>query len=258
MYDLILYTITCSYPPIWGRGSYGRLGQGDQSDQMVPKCITGLGRIRFVNIDASYYHTVAVTETGRLWSWGSGGYGKLGHGDQRDQFRPKLIESVTHTEFSKVATGGYHTIALTADGSVYTFGGGIYCQLGHGDQQNQLFPKKIQGLDDTTFTGVAAGFDHSMLLSSIGDIYTMGNGGYGKLGHDSKQHQTRPHKITNVGDVKFCAIAAGDYHSVALTGLQRYMGRSFKIKRTLGQRIKPSRSKRRLTVDSGDEKFFTV
>ena len=43
-----------------------------------------------------------------------------------------------------VAAGGNHSIALAADGRVFTFGSGEYGRLGHGDEENQLSPRVVE------------------------------------------------------------------------------------------------------------------
>ena len=43
-----------------------------------------------------------------------------------------------------IAAGGYHSIALAADGRVFTFGRGMHGQLGHGDEEDQLTPRVVE------------------------------------------------------------------------------------------------------------------
>ena len=43
-----------------------------------------------------------------------------------------------------VAAGGHHSIALAADGRVFTFGRSEYGQLGHGDDEDQLTPRVVE------------------------------------------------------------------------------------------------------------------
>lgn len=38
-------------------------------------------------------HSAAITNTGQLFTWGKGRYGRLGHGDSDDQLKPKLVQS---------------------------------------------------------------------------------------------------------------------------------------------------------------------
>lgn len=64
----------------WGRGNYGRLGHGSSEDCTVPTLITSLKDYHIVDIacGSGDAQTLAVTDTGLVFSWGDGGYGKLG------------------------------------------------------------------------------------------------------------------------------------------------------------------------------------
>ena len=91
-------------------------------------------------------HSLALTADGALWSWGWGEDGTLGHGDEQSQPLPKKVEALAERRVVAVSAGGAHSLAITADGAVLSWGEGASGQLGHGDQQDQLLPKKIEGL----------------------------------------------------------------------------------------------------------------
>ena len=96
-------------------------------------------------MSAGAFHSLALAADGALWSWGHGAYGKLGHGDQQDQLLPKKIEALTGQRFVAASAGGQHSLALTADGAVLTWGKGESGCLGHGeDPSDQLLPKKVE------------------------------------------------------------------------------------------------------------------
>ena len=91
-------------------------------------------------------HSLALTADGALWSWGRGGYGRLGHGDEQSQLLPKKVEVFAGRRVVGVSAGFYHSFALTGDGAVCSWGKGESSCLGHGeDVSNQLLPKKIEG-----------------------------------------------------------------------------------------------------------------
>lgn len=48
-----------------------------------------------------------------MFSWGSGRFGKLGHGSLEDIMAPTLVQSIYHHHVTKVATGPRHSVALT-------------------------------------------------------------------------------------------------------------------------------------------------
>ena len=68
----------------------------------------------------------------------------MGHGDQQTQLLPKKMEAFAGQRVVAVAAGRFHSLALTADSAVFTWGKGESSCLGHGeDISNQLLPKKI-------------------------------------------------------------------------------------------------------------------
>ena len=100
---------------------------------------------RVAAVSAGGSHSFAITADGAVWSWGYGDYGQLGHGDQQHQLLPKKIEALTGQHVVAVSAGACHSLAITADGAVFTWGQGEHGSLGHGeDLSNQLLPKKIE------------------------------------------------------------------------------------------------------------------
>ena len=59
-----------------------------------------------------------------MLTWGAGSYGNLGHGDNTDQPKPKLVDALVGKRCSSVACGSKHTLALSNSGDVYAWGYG--------------------------------------------------------------------------------------------------------------------------------------
>ena len=121
----------------------GLLGHGEGVTQLntPTRLPSTLGDERAVSVSAGNGHSVALTAGGAVWSWGSGGGGRLGHGDEQNQPLPKKVEAFAGQRVLAVSAGAYHSIARTADGAVWSWGNGAQGQLGHGDEQHQLLPK---------------------------------------------------------------------------------------------------------------------
>jgi alpha-tubulin suppressor-like RCC1 family protein len=109
-------------------------------------------------------HSAVITEGGELYMFGSGNWGVLGQGNENDH---NYLNPVKVAGFEKrglkvvdVALGEYHSIALTDDGNVWTWGYGgkdglmnswfrqEIGALGHGEQKPHFKPKKVQFFED--------------------------------------------------------------------------------------------------------------
>lgn len=108
----------------WGRGSFGRLGLGTTEDQLTPALVSG-GLAGCTVVDAACgsgdAHSMAVTDTGAVYSWGDGEYGKLGRGGSEGCKTPKLVEKLQGYDVVRVYCGGQFSAALTKGGAVYTW-----------------------------------------------------------------------------------------------------------------------------------------
>ena len=148
-----------------------------------------------MSVSAGGYHSLALT-AGAVWSWGCAVEGRLGHGNQQEQLLPKNIQALAGQRVVAVSAGAFHSLALTADGAVWSWGNGVYGKLGHGDTQAQLLPKKVEALADQRVVAVSAGSSHSLAITADGDVFAWGKGACGCLGHgDDLSNLLLPKKI---------------------------------------------------------------
>ena len=112
-------------------------------------------------ISAGDYHTGMVTEAGDLLMCGDGRHGRLGLGDEDERTTPTLVARAVFDGEAvlMVACGTCHTAVATEGGGVYTFGEGEDGRLGHGDEENQLAPRRVPaaGFNGERVVVVAAG-----------------------------------------------------------------------------------------------------
>ena len=97
-------------------------------------------------MSAGCLHSLAITADGAVWSWGYGAWGQLGHGDQQNQLLPKKFGSIARRPPGATLVPCPTRFRSTADGAVWSWGGGSDGQLGHGNQQRQLLPEKVEAL----------------------------------------------------------------------------------------------------------------
>jgi len=111
-----------------------------------------------------------------------------------------------------VAAGGSHTVSLKSDGTVWTWGGNNFGQLGDGTTNSGTVPVRVSGL--TSVVAVAAGTQHTVILKSDGTVWTWGYNFYGQLGDGTTTNRTIPTPVNGLSGV--VAVAAGGNFTVAL------------------------------------------
>ena len=83
-----------------------------------------LGGERAVSVSSGSAHSLALTAAGAVWSWGYGSQGRLGHSDWQAQCQPKKIEGFAGQRVVAVSAGALHSLAISADGAVWSWGFG--------------------------------------------------------------------------------------------------------------------------------------
>jgi alpha-tubulin suppressor-like RCC1 family protein len=68
---------------------------------------------RIVSADCGSAVTAAVDRRGRLYTWGSGLHGVLGHGDSQTYTKPTMVQDLKSEVVQQVAIGSYHMLAAT-------------------------------------------------------------------------------------------------------------------------------------------------
>ena len=147
----------------WGAGSYGNLGHGDNTEVKTPKLVESLLGKPCISVACGSKHTLALTAYGAVFAWGYGGGGRLGCGDTRGLFRPKLVEYLKDSPCILIAAGESHSMCISVErGQCYTWGVGDYGKLGHGDTTPQLLPRHLEYFRQSFLTWVSGGTFHSV------------------------------------------------------------------------------------------------
>jgi alpha-tubulin suppressor-like RCC1 family protein len=159
----------------------------------------------------------AITNDG-LYSWGYNFFGQLGDGTTIDKWTPVKVAFSTKAPFtsiSQVAAGRYHALAVT-DGGLFAWGQNINGTLGDGTRNNSSIPLNIKfpkSLGSVSVSAAAAGTFHSLAATNAG-LFAWGTDVAGQLGTTVDTKKIKPTKVT--GEDNAGAVAAGEYHSVAL------------------------------------------
>ncbi len=211
-YSLVLDSAGKVYS--FGVGQNGQLGLGNINPSLgnahAPVQIPDIDNI--IAIAAGTQHSLLLNNHGQVYTFGSNDAVRLGMGRRETyiQRSPILIPNINN--IVAIAVGDMHSLLLTGNGEVYSFGRNELGQLGISNTPFALSPTLIPGLND--IVAIAAGDDHSMALSSTGQVYVFGGNDSGQLGFGDNRVKSVPTLIPNINNI--VAIDAGLQNSLLL------------------------------------------
>jgi len=207
----------------WGSNWLGQLGDGSTADSKTPVAVAGA--LSFSAFTAGrgegLGHTCGLTSAGVGYCWGHNLLGELGDGSRTNSTTPVAVAG--GLRFSALTGGEGHTCGLTSDSAAYCWGLNMWGQLGNGSTSMSTTPVVVAG--GLKFTALVAGFSHTCGLTSSGAAHCWGRNLESELGLGST---SGPDLCPNAGScsirpapvstgLSFSALAAGGYHTCALT-----------------------------------------
>ena len=296
----------------WGLPDCGRLGRGAPAEidsflpQSSPKRVlvdaADGSDVRFKAFACGQGHMLAVTEEGDLYAWGDnrcaqlGVSGKAPASESSSRSRSSLggggdlspleelsyvmtigpvkVKKLSHLKIDAVACGRHHSLCLTSEGRLLSWGRHAGGRLGQSDEidilprhsvgkpapvkwnyrvtkENQLMSTSALGdsaakktatpvnsspkVSSSSSSGkvslsaisavpyvriscIAAGFSHSIAISTDGAAFTWGTGLYGRLGHGSHCNEGTPRQVRSLSvSCRFTSCSAGLAHSLFLS-----------------------------------------
>ena len=204
-----------------GEGTNGRLGLSHCNNVSVPRQLTALSQyvVKKVAVHSGGKHSMALTVDGRVFSWGEGDDGKLGHCSRLSCDTPRLIEALKSKRIRDIACGSSHSAAISSAGELFTWGCGEYGRLGHGDNVSQWRPKQVKALSDHRVIQVACGSRdaQTLALTDEGMVFSWGDGDFGKLGRGGSDGCSFPQNVEKLNGIGICQIECGAQFSLALS-----------------------------------------
>lgn len=178
-------------------------------------------------------HTIGLTLDKKVYVWGWNQYGQLGIGniissntaiDITEQLNLNSGEIVTD-----VAAGVNHSSVITSNGRLITWGHNVYGKLGDGSNVDKLSPIDITSQfslnSGETIVFTEGGYYFSGAITSLGRVFTWGQGNSGQLGNGLNNDILIPQEITNqfalMPEESIVSLGLGSFHATAITSLGR-------------------------------------
>jgi alpha-tubulin suppressor-like RCC1 family protein len=200
----------------WGSNASGALGLGNTTNYSSPKQIGSNAGWTIVSTSATGT-SYAIYSDGTLWAWGTNTYGQLGLNNITNYSSPKQVGALTNWS-TVVAGGGGYTIAIKADGTLWSWGRNQYGQLGLGNTTYYSSPKQIGSL--TNWVKAACGQLHTIAIKTDGTLWAWGysNSAYGapyggQLGLGNLNNYSSPKQVGTL--TNWLATSCGAYHTLA-------------------------------------------
>ncbi|GMH99708.1 hypothetical protein TrLO_g1754 [Triparma laevis f. longispina] len=191
----------------WGWSDCGQLGHGShqqereyrpletlmlQSDQIddvvIDRAISNKLCVKVVSCGED--HTLALADTGKVFSWGSGRKGQLGHGDFKNTAFPRCIQGLKWIT-TAIECGSNHSVAIGHNGALYMWGacvamGGAKVAKNVAECENDKgdisYPTNMKNVVPAKIRKVCCGAKFTLGLTYDGDVYSWGNNDFGQLG----------------------------------------------------------------------------
>ncbi|XP_078046235.1 HECT and RLD domain containing E3 ubiquitin ligase 4 isoform X1 [Augochlora pura] len=206
----------------WGYNADGQLGiNAKVIKKCKPRMVKALGLYVIVQVACGMKHTLALTNNGELYSWGSNNEGQLGLDyEVKSEMKPQLINGLNGIPIAHIACGGYHSIAISKSGAVFGWGKNTFGQLGLNDTRDRNVPCQLGTLRNTKVCYAACGEEFSTFLTIDGGVFTCGAGMYGQLGHGNSTNEILPRQVMELMGSVVTQISCGKQHTLALVPSQ--------------------------------------
>jgi regulator of chromosome condensation len=216
----------------WGNGQTGQLGRvGERiSDRVkmqtllkphqVP--IKSKKAVKVVDVNCGTYGTFAISSDGSVHAFGLNNYGQLALSGSEPVYKsPTEVKALRGHNVQAVKSGQHHTLVITKEGTLLSFGRPTYGRLGQRNAEvsaDAVCPevRPVDGLEGVNVVGAAAGLAVSGCFSEDGDAYMWGFGTSNQLGKgDDDEDEVVPRKVAETKKytgVKVAQMEIGGQH----------------------------------------------
>lgn len=211
-------SISQSYVWSCGQNSYGELGHEDINQRRSFSKVAFLEDKCIVSIGAGNEHSVFVTKDGKLLVSGYNDNGQCGTGSNQQVRQISHVQALEGEYISQVHVynGCEHTLAITKDGKLFSFGYNYRGQLGLGTTSSEVLPRPVKGLLAKRVVMAACSYHHSIMLCADGVMFSCGRNDCGQLGHGDSVDKKTPQPVINQPQ-DITSLSCGQYHTLVST-----------------------------------------
>jgi alpha-tubulin suppressor-like RCC1 family protein len=166
-----------------GYNGNGQLGINSTINRSSPVLVSGPTGVSWTSVSAGFSHTMGITTTGLLYSWGDNFFGQIGINSSVSASSPVLVSGPAGTSWTSVSAGADHTMGITTAGLLYGWGYNNDGQIGINSTTSVGSPVLVSGPAGASWTSVSAGFLHTMGITTTGLLYGWGQNTAGQLGN---------------------------------------------------------------------------
>lgn len=199
----------------WGLDSTEQLGDGGGVTNQPRPVREASNATNWLAVDAGGGHTCALTNTGRLFCWGSDTRGRLGDGAVILQQAEPVEVAGAATNWATIDAGDSHTCATKLNGRLYCWGFDGFSKLGDGDTEtDQPTPVQVAG-NATNWASVAVGDFHTCAVKTNGRLFCWGSDDQGQRGDGPANTGVDGDPIRIGTATDWTAVSAGRVHACA-------------------------------------------
>jgi gliding motility-associated-like protein len=172
----------------WGNPGSGNLGLGPWvAGTVLPTRIGTANDWR--NISVGYEHCLALKTNGTLWAWGVNSFGELGDGTNAPKTTPVQIGTANDWQTVSASKANY-SLALKTNGTLWSWGGNAFGQLGIGTTVNTNAPSQVGTA--TNWQIISAGSGQSQAIKTDASLWGWGDNSVGQLGDGTTVSRSSP------------------------------------------------------------------
>lgn len=201
----------------WGLNFRGEIGDGTGIKRLIPVDVSGLSA-DVKAIAAGYQHSCAQMRSGAIKCWGADSNGELGDNAAILYRLTPVNVAGSFSNSISISAGGSHTCAVRSNGAIDCWGRNYSGQLGTNTTTLSRSPVAVKAFASEV-AEISVGTTHVCVRTTGGSVKCLGSNSNGQLGVSSTALPVSavPVEIAPLTS-GIVAIAAGSYHSCALTG----------------------------------------